>query len=163
MRAAVERKIGRPLSDVERADIVIEGHETTRTADRVSARVTQRAHDGTRLGSRTIDARDCEGLQQAATLVVALIVQADQDEGQAGSVIEPPVGEHDVPLGEPPPPAFPEPPLAPLPSSSPHARPQSRRREHRSDVTSSCRSVSASRQARGSCLRSPARSADMPD
>lgn len=84
LRAAVERKIGRPLSDVAHADIVIEGRETPRTADHVGAQVTQRTHDGVRLGSRTIDARDCQGLQQAATLVVALIVQADQEEGAAG-------------------------------------------------------------------------------
>ncbi len=80
LRAAVERTIGRPLGDVERADIVIEGHETARTADGVSAQVIQRGRDGAQLGARKIEARDCEGLQQAATLVVALIVQADQED-----------------------------------------------------------------------------------
>ncbi|OJY21972.1 MAG: hypothetical protein BGO98_34640 [Myxococcales bacterium 68-20] len=80
LRAAVEQKIGRPLGDVEHADIVIEGRETKRAVDHVSAEVAQRTHDGKRLGSRTIHARDCRGLHEAATLVVALIVQADQEE-----------------------------------------------------------------------------------
>lgn len=107
LRAAVERKIGRPLVDVAHADIVIEGRETSRTADHVGAQVTQRAHDGTRLGSRTIDARDCQGLQQAATLVVALIVQADQEESAASATrtdeapapprVEPPVAPPSTP------------------------------------------------------------------
>jgi len=104
LRAAVERTLGRPLGDVDRADIVIEGHETARTADGVSAQVIQRGRDGARLGARRIEARDCEGLQQAATLVVALIVQGDQeDAGLDDDDGEPmDIRERDAPRVEPP-------------------------------------------------------------
>ncbi|MBX3219660.1 MAG: hypothetical protein KF795_04005 [Labilithrix sp.] len=79
LRSVVTEKLGRdPFIDRERADIVIEGDETSAGA-RLGARVVERDRDGVVLGSREIDAESCPRLIRATGLVVALFVKAVEE------------------------------------------------------------------------------------
>lgn len=81
VREAVERKLGRrPFADVDRADVFIEGEEIAAGHGDFRARVVQRDRRGVILGSRDLEAQSCASLMRAATLVVALIIDARGEE-----------------------------------------------------------------------------------
>jgi len=101
LRDAVERKLGRnPFADVERADVFIEGKEIAAGHGELRARVAQRNRRGVLLGSRDIEAQSCASLLRAATLVVALIIDA-RSEGASREPPEP--GPPESPREAPPP------------------------------------------------------------
>jgi len=114
LRDAVERKLERdPFTATDRAEIHIEGVESSAGNGLFRARVTQRDRRGVLLGARDLKAQSCASLLRAATLVVSLIIDPNGDGGAPhGST---------APESEPEPEAEPEPgpPAPPRPSPSP--------------------------------------------
>ena len=115
LRAGVARKLGRaPFTEQEHAEVVIEGEEHALDGGRWRARIAERSRDGALLGEREITAKSCESLLRAATFVVALFIDPDQDLEPA-SDDEAPASARDEPPNElaPPPPP---PPRSPTPA-----------------------------------------------
>jgi len=81
LREVVAEKLGRdPFTARERADIVIEGEESS-AGGRLRARIRERGRDGAVLGSREVEAESCPRLVRATGIVVALFAKA-REEGE---------------------------------------------------------------------------------
>jgi len=77
LRGAVEQRLGRkPFTDAARADILIEGEESALGHGQFRARVTERDGRGAVRGVRELEAQSCSALHRAATLIVALMIDA---------------------------------------------------------------------------------------
>ncbi len=118
LRARVERRLGRaPFVELARAEIVIDGEERAVDGDRWRARIAQHDRGGVLLGEREITSESCDSLLRAATVVVALFIDPDQDEEQHSADDVPAPPREESPRV--PPPAPPQ----PLRSTDLHPRP----------------------------------------
>jgi hypothetical protein len=117
LETAIVARLGRnPFVAVDRADVVLRGHDLPQIAARARAVLEQRARDGHVLGTRALESTTCEKLTRSTAFVIVLIVDPDaltrESEPEVRATTETDAEEPKSPR----PPRAP-PPLLPLPRS----------------------------------------------